>query len=175
MKCYKITEKTGNLIGVKSVHEDDEIMLITTEGIIIRIRVKDTTLLGRVTSGVKLMNLDEDVTVASVARVVEDKSLMPPEESEESTEDKKDSTEDSNADGANSQKVETVENSEDGKNESEEIVEAAEAGLSNSESNLMEDVADAVEAVEFVKKHDIDGSLDKLLERAEEDKKEDNE
>ena len=175
MKCYKITEKTGNLIGVKSVHEDDEIMLITTEGIIIRIRVKDTTLLGRVTSGVKLMNLDEDVTVASVARVVEDKSLMPPEESEESTEDKKDSTEDSNADGANSQKVETVENSEDGKNESEEIVEAAEAGLSNSESNLMEDVKDAVEAVEFVKKHDIDGSLDKLLERAEEDKKEENE
>ena len=175
VKCYKITEKTGNLIGVKSVHEDDEIMLITTEGIIIRIRVKDTTLLGRVTSGVKLMNLDEDVTVASVARVVEDKSLMPPEESEESTEDKKDSTEALEADGANSQKVETVENSEDGKNESEEIVEAAEAGLSNSESNLMEDVADAVEAVEFVKKHDIDGSLDKLLERAEEDKKEDNE
>ena len=175
VKCYKITEKTGNLIGVKSVHEDDEIMLITTEGIIIRIRVKDTTLLGRVTSGVKLMNLDEDVTVASVARVVEDKSLMPPEESEESTEDKKVSTEALEADGENSQKVETVENSEDGKNESEEIVEAAEAGLSNSESNLMEDVADAVEAVEFVKKHDIDGSLDKLLERAEEDKKEENE
>ena len=83
VKCYKITEKTGNLVGVKSVGIDDEIMLITTEGIIIRIQVKDTTLLGRVTSGVKLMNLGEDVRVASVARVVEDKSLMPSDISEE--------------------------------------------------------------------------------------------
>ena len=55
-------------------------MLITTEGIIIRIRVNDTALLGRVTSGVKLINLKDDITVASIARVVEDKSLMPPEE-----------------------------------------------------------------------------------------------
>lgn len=57
-------------------------MLITTEGIIIRIRVNDTALLGRVTSGVKLINLKDDITVASIARVVEDKSLMPPEETE---------------------------------------------------------------------------------------------
>ena len=53
-----------------------------TEGIIIRIRVNDTALLGRVTSGVKLINLKDDITVASIARVVEDKSLMPPEETE---------------------------------------------------------------------------------------------
>ena len=87
IKYYKITEKTGNLIGVKSVHEDDEIMLITTEGIIIRIKVNETALLGRITSGVKLIDLKDGVTVASVARVVEDKSLISPENEEpESTE-----------------------------------------------------------------------------------------
>ena len=80
IKYYKITEKSGKLIGVKSVHKDDEIMLITTEGIIIRIKVDETALLGRITSGVKLINLKDDITVASVARVVEDKSLMPPEQ-----------------------------------------------------------------------------------------------
>lgn len=76
VKCYKITEKTGNIIGVKAVNQDNEIMLITTEGIIIRIKVGDTTLLGRITSGVKLINLDENVTVASIAKVREDKSLL---------------------------------------------------------------------------------------------------
>ena len=76
VKCYKITEKTGNIIGVKAVNRDDEVMLITTEGIIIRIRVADTALLGRITSGVKLINLDENVTVANMAKVREDKSLL---------------------------------------------------------------------------------------------------
>ena len=76
VKCYKITEKTGNIIGVKAVNKDHEVMLITTEGIIIRIKVSDTALLGRITSGVKLINLDENVTVASIAKVREDKSLM---------------------------------------------------------------------------------------------------
>ena len=72
---------------MKSVHEDDEIMLITTEGIIIRIKVNETALLGRITSGVKLIDLKDGVTVASVARVVEDKSLISPENEEpESTE-----------------------------------------------------------------------------------------
>lgn len=61
---------------MKAVNQDDEMMLITTEGIIIRIKVSDTALLGRVTSGVKLMNLADDVTVASIAKVREDKSLM---------------------------------------------------------------------------------------------------
>ena len=62
-------------------------MLITTEGIIIRIRVADTALLGRVTSGVKLINLSEDVTVASIAKVREDKSLIPNEDESEETEE----------------------------------------------------------------------------------------
>ena len=98
VKCYKITEKSGNLIGVKSVGRDDEVMLITTEGIIIRIRVNDTALLGRITSGVKLINLKDDITVASIARVVEDKSLMPPEEETES----EDTEEDNNSEESNS-------------------------------------------------------------------------
>ena len=75
VKCYKITEKTGNIIGVKAVRGNDEMMLITIEGIIIRIKVEGTALLGRVTSGVKLMDLSDDVTIASIAKVREDKSL----------------------------------------------------------------------------------------------------
>ena len=61
---------------------DNEIMMITTEGIIIRMKVEGISVLGRVTSGVKLMNLSDDVTVASIAKVREDKSLM--EETDES-------------------------------------------------------------------------------------------
>ena len=80
VKCYKITEKTGNIIGAKAVNKENEVMLITTEGIIIRIAVDGTALLGRVTSGVKLINLDEGVTVASMAKVREDKSIMEHEE-----------------------------------------------------------------------------------------------
>ena len=76
VKCYKITEKTGNIVGVKAVNQENELMMITTEGIIIRIPVDGTALLGRVTSGVKLINLDEGVTVASIAKVREDKSIM---------------------------------------------------------------------------------------------------
>ena len=81
VKCYKITEKTGNLVGAKSVNLDDEIMMITTEGIIIRIKVNDTALLGRVTSGVKLMNLKDDVVIASIAKVRKDDTIL--EESQE--------------------------------------------------------------------------------------------
>ena len=87
VKCYKITEKSGNLVGVKAVGVDDEVMLINTEGIIIRIKVADTALLGRVTSGVKLINLKEGVTVASIAKVREDKTLMGEEPAEESKEE----------------------------------------------------------------------------------------
>ena len=94
VKCYKITEKTGNIVGVKAVNQDDEMMLITTEGIIIRIRIADTTLLGRITSGVKLMNLKDNVIIASIAKVREDKSLMSSEEelSEQPEESKEDQT-----------------------------------------------------------------------------------
>ena len=82
VKCYKITEKTGNIVGVKAVNHDNEVMLITTEGIIIRIKVADTALLGRITSGVKLINLNENVTVASIAKVRENKELETADTSE---------------------------------------------------------------------------------------------
>ena len=85
VKCYKITDKTGNIIGCKAVNQEDEMMLINTEGIIIRIKVNDTALLGRITSGVKLINVDEGVTVASIAKVRKEDMIM--EESEEMEED----------------------------------------------------------------------------------------
>ena len=69
VKCYKITEKTGNLIGVKAVTKDDELMLINTDGIIIRISVSETALLSRITSGVKLIDLKNGGEVASIAKV----------------------------------------------------------------------------------------------------------
>ena len=71
VKCYKITSKTGNVVGFKAVNDNHEIMIITTEGIIIRLMVKDISEFGRITSGVKLINLDKDITVASIAKVRE--------------------------------------------------------------------------------------------------------
>ena len=69
VKCYKITEKTGNVVGVKAVSNDDEIMIINTEGIVIRMKCKGISVLGRITSGVKLINLKEGDVVASIAKV----------------------------------------------------------------------------------------------------------
>ena len=69
VKCYKITEKTGNVIGAKAVTDENEIMMITTEGIIIQLRMQDISTLGRITSGVKMMNLDEGIKVAQIAKV----------------------------------------------------------------------------------------------------------
>ena len=71
VKCYKITEKTGDVVGVKAVNDDHEIMMITTEGIIIQIRMEEVSILGRITSGVKLINLDPGVKVAQIAKVRE--------------------------------------------------------------------------------------------------------
>ena len=72
--CYKITEKTGDIVGAKLVHDDHDIMIITTEGVVIRISVDDISIIGRNTSGVKLMNIDQesDVQVASIAKVRDD-------------------------------------------------------------------------------------------------------
>ena len=71
VKCYKITEKTGDVVGVKAVTDDNELMMITTEGIIIQLRMQDISTLGRITSGVKMINLDEGVKVAQIAKVRE--------------------------------------------------------------------------------------------------------
>ena len=71
LRCYKIMEKTGYIIGVKAVTDENEIMMITSGGIIIQIRMNDIRNLGRITSGVKLINLDEGVEVAKIAKVRE--------------------------------------------------------------------------------------------------------
>ena len=91
IKCYKIIEKTGNVVGVKAVDEDDEIMIINTEGIIIRTECSGISKLGRITSGVKLINLDDNVSVASIAKVR--KTEDDGDEEEESQEENEEVTE----------------------------------------------------------------------------------
>ena len=82
VKCYNIIEKTGNVVGMKAVDEENEIMMITTEGIIIRISCHDISILGRITSGVKLMNISEEhISVAGITKV----RLTEEEETEEET------------------------------------------------------------------------------------------
>ena len=76
VKCYKITEKTGNLIGAKAVEKDDEVMLINTAGTIIRISVAGTTLLSRITSGVKLIDLKENTKLISIAKVRKSDTIL---------------------------------------------------------------------------------------------------
>ena len=90
VKCYKITEKTGNVVGIKAINEDDEIMIINTEGIVIRMFCEGISILGRITSGVKLINLKDGVTVASIAKVRKEEEI---EEAEEPTEETGDSEE----------------------------------------------------------------------------------
>lgn len=71
IKCYKVTEKTGNVVGVKAVTDENEIMMISTEGIIIQLRMQDISTLGRVTSGVKMIDMEEGVKIAQIAKVRE--------------------------------------------------------------------------------------------------------
>lgn len=72
VKIHQLTEKTGLLTGVLVIEENEELMLITSEGVIIRLRSRDISQIGRVSQGVKLMNLDEGVSVVSVAKITED-------------------------------------------------------------------------------------------------------
>ena len=73
VKCYKISDKTGEVVGAKAVNDGNEIMMITNEGIVIRMFVDDISILGRVTLGVKLMNTGDkdDIVVASITKVKE--------------------------------------------------------------------------------------------------------
>ncbi len=88
LKCYKVTEKTGKVIGVKAVNEDHEVMLITTEGIIIQLRCEDISTYGRITSGVKLINVKEGEAVKKIAKVRQtEKNSAETEEAEEGTEE----------------------------------------------------------------------------------------
>lgn len=88
VKCYKITEKTGSVVGAKVVSDGKDVMLITNEGILIRICVDDISKLHRITSGVKLMNLDasKDVVIASISKVRDEEPGDELEDQEESTE-----------------------------------------------------------------------------------------
>lgn len=84
VKCYKITEKTGDLVGVKSVDKDNQLMLINRAGTIIRINIADTALLGRITSGVKLIDLKGDDEVASISVVQREDLPLEDEDTSES-------------------------------------------------------------------------------------------
>lgn len=95
LKCYKITDRTGYVIGVKSVNDDHEVMLITDKGIIIQIRANDVSTIGRITQGVKIMNLDGNSKIVKIAKVrdkIEGEEL--PEGSEEAVYDENEDTED---------------------------------------------------------------------------------
>ena len=85
VKCYKIVEKTGNVVGMKILSIENEVMMINTDGIIIQMPCSDISILGRVTSGVKLMDLKNGVTIASIAKVRD--SSKNEEESQEDVED----------------------------------------------------------------------------------------
>ncbi|WP_304341378.1 DNA gyrase subunit A [Metaclostridioides mangenotii] len=69
IKTYNITEKTGTIIGAEMVNEDDEIMIINSNGVLIRLKVNEISLFGRVTSGVKLIKTNEEVNVVSIAKI----------------------------------------------------------------------------------------------------------
>ncbi|MFQ9514191.1 MAG: DNA gyrase subunit A [Eubacterium sp.] len=99
VKCYKITEKTGNVIGAKAVNDGNEVMMITNEGIIIRMFVNDISVLGRVTLGVKLMNTGENdnIVVASITKVKESVTQADAENSEEITVDIEEVSEENNS------------------------------------------------------------------------------
>lgn len=102
LRCYKITEKTGYVIGVKTIKPEEEIMLITTEGIVIRMKSDSISVIGRNTSGVKLINIDadSDIKVASVAKVrfqEEDESEDISEVSEETVSDENEAIENETA------------------------------------------------------------------------------
>ncbi len=83
VKIHNITEKTGKINGTLMVGEDEEIMIITSEGIIIRLRVNDISCIGRTSQGVKLINLDEGVKVAGIAKIAADQIETEEEPEEE--------------------------------------------------------------------------------------------
>ena len=93
VKCYKITDKSGNLVGARAVSEDDELLLITTEGVMIRTSCSSISILGRITTGVKIMELAEGVTVASFTKVKADEEEKDEEEKDEKEKDEKEEDE----------------------------------------------------------------------------------
>ena len=122
VRCYNITDKTGSVVGSKAVNENDEIMLITTEGIVIRMHVADISEQGRTTSGVKLMDIDanSDVMVAGIAKVREKQNK------EENAEEIADSIEASGAAAGSSEVIED-------RSQLDKLLDAAMKDAENSE------------------------------------------
>ena len=69
IKTYNMSEKTGEIVGATMVNNEDELMLINSDGVLIRLRVDDISVFGRITSGVKLMKTDDEVNVVSIAKI----------------------------------------------------------------------------------------------------------
>ena len=93
IKCYKITDKTGNVSGVKAVDDGQEIMMITSIGTLIQLRIDDINTYSRITSGVKMIGLEEGVTVAKVAKVRSDADFIPEDTDDEETKQSEENTE----------------------------------------------------------------------------------
>ncbi|MDD3238714.1 MAG: DNA gyrase subunit A [Lachnospira sp.] len=136
VKCYKINEKTGNVVGVKAVDDTREIMLITTEGILIRLNCVDISNLGRITSGVKLINLDAGVKVATFAKV----RKQPADENGTDVEGFEEETEDEVSETVDSESTETSESEENQEiNETSEIDKSLDELLERAEADQDEE------------------------------------
>ncbi|MDO4620135.1 MAG: DNA gyrase subunit A [Lachnospiraceae bacterium] len=112
LKCYKITEKSGPLVGARAVSTEDEILLITNEGVMIRTSCSSISVTGRNTTGVKIMDLKDGVKVASFTKVLADDEEDTKEAAEEVSEEGSDVQ-------AEEQLTETSENAEQEENLSE--------------------------------------------------------
>ena len=97
VNTYRLSQSTGNIAGIKVVSETDDVMLITSDGMVIRMKTREISRIGRLTKGVRLMRLDDDVTVVSLARTEEEDETEEAEgaeagELEENTESAEDTT-----------------------------------------------------------------------------------
>ena len=118
VKCYKIIEKTGEVVGVKAVNDDHEIMMITNGGTIVQLRMNEISILKRITSGVKMIDLDEGVKVAKIAKVRE--KISDGEQEYDNIEDALQSIpdeKDSEIDTERNEEIESLEDMEDMENE----------------------------------------------------------
>ncbi len=169
VKCYKILEKTGNVVGAKAVNDENEIMIITNEGIIIRLAVSGISKLGRITSGVKLMDIDteKDVRVASVAKVRESSTAANEEEILRKLEEEL-AEEDISEEG--------MKDSEDGDEEdldqSEEFDSSEDQTKAEDFENANEIQGNSISEKNLTKQEDL-SDINKLVERALKDKEED--
>ncbi len=168
VKCYKILEKTGNVVGAKAVNDENEIMIITNEGIIIRLAVSGISKLGRITSGVKLMDIDteKDIRVASVAKVRESSTAANEEEILRKLEEEL-AEEDISEEG--------MKDSEDGDEEdldqSEEFDNSQDQTEAEDFENANEIQGNGISEKNLTKQEDL-SDINKLVERALKDKEE---